>query len=131
LLGVQRIEIVRELPPSKLFREAEVRLCHDDYPDDFAAGRISRQRRLLEMFKQALPKLAQAAEGLDQLLGKHVPLGMLADIVAYTLELGLDRKIELLGEINVDRRVEILFEFLSAAATGNEPSIFPPPFSDN
>src|SRR5687768_17341758 len=77
LLGVKRIEIVRELPPAKQFREAEVRLCHDDYPEDFAAGRMSRQKRLLELFKKSLPKLADTAEGLDQLLGKHVPLGML------------------------------------------------------
>jgi ATP-dependent Lon protease len=136
LLGAKRIEIVRELPPAKPFREAEVRLCHDDYQEDAAAGRLSRQRRLLELFKQSLPKLAETAEGLDQVLGKHIPLGMLTDIVAYTLELGkgkenLDRKEKLLAESNVDRRVEMLFEYLSTAAKGEEPSIFPPPFSDN
>jgi Lon protease-like protein len=139
LLGVKRIEIVRELPPAKLFREAEVRLCHDDYNEDFAAGRLSRQRRLLELFKQSLPKvteLAETAEGLNQLLGKHVPLGMLTDIIAYTLELGrgqdnLERKEKLLAESNVDRRVEMLFEYLSSVAKGDELSIFPPPFSDN
>jgi ATP-dependent Lon protease len=131
LLGVKRIKIVRELPPAKLFREAEVRLCHDDYPEDFAAARLSRQRRLLELFKQALPKLAQTAEGLDQLLGKHIPLGMLTDIIAYTLELDLDRKTDLLAQTNVDRRVQILFEFLTSQAAGNEAAVFPPPFSDN
>ncbi|MEX2142748.1 MAG: LON peptidase substrate-binding domain-containing protein [Pirellulales bacterium] len=131
LLGVKRIEIVRELPPAKSFREAEVRLCHDDYPEDAAVARASQQRRLLDLFKQSLPKLAETTEGLDQVLGKHVPLGMLTDIVAYTLDLGLDRKEQLLAETNVDRRVEILFEYLSAAATGEEPLTFPPPFSDN
>jgi Lon protease-like protein len=139
LLGVKRIEIVRELPPAKLFREAEVRLRHDDYPEEFAAGRMARQRRLLEQFKQALPKvteLAESAEGLDQVLGKQVPLGMLADFIAYTLELGkgsenLDRKEKLLAETNVDRRVELLFEYLAFAERLDEPPIFPPPFSDN
>jgi hypothetical protein len=85
----------------------------------------------LDLFKQSLPKLAETTEGLDQLLGKHVPLGMLTDIVAYTLDLGLDRKQQLLAETNVDRRVEILFEYLSAAAAGEQPLTFPPPFSDN
>jgi Lon protease-like protein len=131
LLGVKRIEIVRELPPAKPFREAEARLRHDDYPEDFAAGRFSKQRRLLELFKQGLPKLAETAEGLDELLGKHIPLGMLTDIVAYTLELGFDKKIQLLAETNVDRRVEILFDYLSNAANAGEASNFPPPFSDN
>lgn len=131
LLGVKRIEIVRELPPTKLFREAEVRLCHDDYPAEAAVARASQQKRLLDLFKQSLPKLAETSEGLDQLLGAHVPLGMLTDLVSYTLELGVDRKEQLLAETNVDRRVEILFEYLTAAATGEAQSTFPPPFSDN
>jgi uncharacterized protein len=131
LLGVKRIEIVHELPPDKPFREARVRLCHDDHSEETGAARSAQQKRLLDVFKQSLPKLAETSEGLDQLLGEHVPLGMLTDIVAYTLELGLDRKERLLAETNVDRRVEILFESLSAAATGNEPQVFPPPFSDN
>jgi ATP-dependent Lon protease len=131
LLGMKRIEIRRELPPAKLFREAEVRLCHDDYTEEEAPARASRQRDLLNLFKQSLPKLAETSEGLDQLLGKHVPLGMLTDIVAYTLDLSVDRKEQLLAESNVDRRVEILFEYLSAAARGEADQRFPPPFSDN
>lgn len=131
VLGVKRVEIVRELPPAKPFREAEVRLGHDDYPEEAAAARAVQQKRLLELFKQSLPKLAETTEGLDQLLGKHVPLGMLTDIVAYTLDLGLDRKEQLLAETNVDRRVEILFEYLSTAATREEQLTFPPPFSEN
>jgi ATP-dependent Lon protease len=131
LLGVQRIEIVRELPPVKAFREAEVRLCHDDYPEEFAIGRTLQQKRLLDLFKQSLPKLARTTEQLDQLLGKHIPLGMLADIMAYTLDLGSARKEQLLAETNVDRRVEVLFEYLANAAAGEERSTFPPSFSDN
>jgi uncharacterized protein len=131
LLGVKRIEIVRELPPAKPFREAEVRLCHDDYPDDFAARRASQQKKLLDLFKQSMPKLAETTEQLDQLLGKHIPLGMLADIMAYTLDLGLARKEQLLAESNVDRRVEVLFEYLSRVAAGEDRSKFPPAFSDN
>jgi ATP-dependent Lon protease len=131
VMGVKRVEILRELPPAKPFREAEVRLRHDDYPEDAAIARAARQTRLLDLFKQSLPKLADTTEGLDQLLGKHVPLGMLTDIVAYTLDLGLNRKEQLLAETNVDRRVDILFESLSAAASGEQPWTFPPPFSDN
>jgi ATP-dependent Lon protease len=131
LLGVKRLEIVRELPPEKLFREAEVRLCHDDYSEDSAAARMAQQRKLLELFKQSVPKLAETTEGLDQLLGKHVPLGMLADIIAYTLDLGTERKELLLAETNVDRRVELLFEYLSSSADASERATFPPPFSEN
>jgi len=131
LLGVKRIEIIHELPPDKLFREAEVRLCHDDYPEDLAAARTAQQKKLLELFKYSLPKLAETTEQLDQLLGKHVPLGMLTDIIAYTLDLGIEHKEQLLAETNVDRRVALLFEYLSAAAQGLERATFPPPFSEN
>jgi ATP-dependent Lon protease len=131
LLGVKRIEIVRELAPAKLFREAEVRLRHDDYPEELAAGRAAQQSRLLDLFKQSLPKLAETTEQLDQLLGKHIPLGMLADIMAYTLDLGLARKEQLLAETNVDRRVQILFDYLSKLVAGDEHANFPPAFSDN
>jgi ATP-dependent Lon protease len=130
LLGAKRIQIVRELPPAKLFREAEVRLLHDDYPDDAAPARASRQRKLLALFKQSLPKLAQTPEQLDQVLGKHVPLGMLTDIMGYTLEFGLERKEQLLAEANVDRRAELLFAWLTELAKGDD-SPFPPAFSDN
>jgi uncharacterized protein len=130
LLGIKRIEIVSELSPSKPFREANVRLCHDDYPEESAPARARQQRRLLETFKQSLPKLAETSEDLDQLLAKHVPLGMLTDIVAYTLDLGLSRKEQLLSETNVDRRVQLLFDFLSSPVAAKTP-VFPPPFSEN
>jgi hypothetical protein len=56
---------------------------------------------------------------------------MLADIIAYTLDLGTDRKEQLLAETNVDRRVALLFEYLSSADEEPERSTFPPPFSEN
>jgi ATP-dependent Lon protease len=131
LLGVKRLEIVQERPATKLFREAEVRLRHDDYNEDAALVRPARQRRLLELFKSSLPKLAEAAEGLEQLLEKHVPLGVLTDIVAYTLDLGVARKEELLTETNVDRRVEMLCDYLSTLGNVELSAEFPPPFSLN
>jgi hypothetical protein len=130
-LGVKRISIVRERPADKLFREADVRLCHDDYNEEMALARSSKQRRLLELFKRSLPNLAETADGLEQLLAKHVPLGVLTDIVAYTLDLGLARKEELLRETNVDRRVDMLCEYLAGLSTDQETVNFPPPFSEN
>jgi ATP-dependent Lon protease len=131
LLGVKRIEIVQELPPDKPFREARVRLRHDDCTEESAAARPLRQQLLLDKFKQSLPKLAETSEGLDQLLAQHVSLGMLTDIVAYALDLGLDRKEQLLAETNVDRRAELLLESLSAEADNRGATAFPPRFSDN
>jgi len=131
LLGVKRIAIVREWPPAKLFREAEVRLCHDDYSEEAAGRRSLQQRRLLELFKRSMPKFSETAEGLEQLLAQHVPLGVLTVIVAYTLDLGIERKEQLLAETNVDRRVEMLCDYLASACEEPVRAKFPPPFSNN
>jgi hypothetical protein len=69
------------------------------------------------------------------LLSGDLPLGMLTDIVSYTLDLNLRLKTELLAEVNVDRRAVMLLEHLKSTAAGmpsGEPAIkFPPDFSAN
>ena|SRR5438270_6620598 len=127
VLGLRRIVIEQELPPDKTFRVAEVRLCEDDYSDETADGRPELQRRLLEAFKRVLPQIPEAAEQLDELLGNQVPLGMLTDIVAYTLDIDLEFKERLLAETSVDRRAELLLEHLSQMRK----AVFPPEFSMN
>jgi ATP-dependent Lon protease len=127
VLGLRRIKIVRELPPDKSFREAKVELGEDVYPDEGAAARGQLQLRLLESFKRVLPKLPEAQEQLDQLLGGQIPLGMLTDIVAYTLDIDLQLKARMLAETCVDRRAERLLEFLARLRR----LVFPPEFSVN
>lgn len=131
LLGLKRIEIVRELPPSKLFREAEARLIDDEYADDLHSGRPNIQQRLMELFTQALPQSSEGGGQLESLLGKQIPLGMLTDIVAYTLDLPGAVKEQLLAENHVEQRVQLLFDTLSRNRSGNDRPAFPPPFSDN
>ncbi len=127
VLGLRRIVIRRELPPDKSFRVAEVELCEDEYPDATAGDRPEVQRRLLEGFKKVLPRIPEACDQLDELLGTQVPLGMLTDIVAYTLDIDLEFKERLLVETCVDRRAELLLEHLSHVRK----FIFPPEFSLN
>jgi ATP-dependent Lon protease len=127
VLGLRRIKIERELPPDKLFRVAEVQLCEDEYSDDPSEDRPELQRKLLESFKRVLPRIPEAYEQLDELLGTQVPLGMLTDIVAYTLDIDLEFKERLLAETNVDRRAEWLLEHLDRMRK----AVFPPEFSLN
>jgi Lon protease-like protein len=127
MLGLRRIVIERELPPDRTFRIADVRICEDEYPDSSADERSELQRRLLESFKQMLPRVPEAYEQLDQLLGNQISLGMLTDIVGYTLDLGLDFKEQLLAETGVDRRAELLLERFARARNAK----FPPEFSAN
>jgi uncharacterized protein len=127
VLGLRRMKIVRELPSDKSFREAQVDLLDDDYPADDAADRGKLQLQLLEAFKRVLPTIPEAQEQMDELLGGQIPLGMLTDIVAYTLDLDLQFKERMLQETSVDRRAEELLEFLARARR----LAFPPEFSLN
>jgi uncharacterized protein len=127
VLGLRRIAIVRELPPDKPFREAEAQLCEDHYPEEGSAARTELQRKLLESFKLVLPRIPEACEQLDQLLGSQISLGMLTDIVAYTLDIDLDFKERLLAEPCIDHRAQLLFDHLNTARKGT----FPPEFSVN
>jgi uncharacterized protein len=132
IIGMKRVEIVAELPASKPFREAQVRLRHDDYTDESASDREARQQELFDRFKRVLPAKAEINEQLEQLLGKHVPLGMLTDLVAYALDVGIDRKVALLAETNVDRRADVLLQCISELNEGHGArATFPPDFSVN
>src|SRR5271170_3702492 len=59
LAGLKRVRLLRELPPKKLFREAQVELCDDFYPAGGAVQRPLAQRRLVEAFRRSLPSLPE------------------------------------------------------------------------
>jgi len=132
VLGVRRLRLVRELPPKKLFRVAEAELLDDHLPGEATpAAAAALQQQLLAAFKHAMPKIPNAYEQLDELLGSQITLGMLADIVSYTIDLGLDVKMRLLQECDVFQRARML---LGAIADRPRPAggrVFPPDFSVN
>jgi len=132
LLGVRRLRLVNELPPKKLFRVVESELLDDVVPEDAPAGAAAElQQRLLVAFKKAMPKIPDAYEQLDQLLGAQISLGMLADIVAYTIDLDLEWKMRLLAECDVFRRAQLLLDALAGRPAAAMPRPFPPQFSVN
>jgi Lon protease-like protein len=136
LAGLKRVRLLRELPPKKLFREAQVELFDDFYPAGGAVQRPLVQRRLVEAFRRSLPNMPEAREQLDQLLSGDVCLGTLTDILAYTLDLDLAIKQRLLSEQNVDRRAALLLDQLeqaglSPAMAAGRGKVFPPGFSSN
>ena len=130
LLGVRRLRLESELPATKPFRVVESEILEDHEPEDgeTAAG---LQQQLLAAFKRSMPKIPQAYEQLDQLLGSQITLGMLSDIVSYTLDLPLDVKLQLLGECDVFRRVRLLMEAIEARGAAGGGRAFPPDFSVN
>ena len=65
------------------------------------------------------------------MLGSQITLGMLSDIVSYTLDLDLDTKVRLLTECDVFRRVRLLMEAIEARGSAGTSRVFPPDFSVN
>ena len=133
LVGLRRVELLRELPPDKLFREAEIKLLEDDYPPLGLAQRAELQRSLTHAFKGILPTAGGSSQQFEQLFASDLPLGMLCDIVAFTLKLDVAIKLQLLAQSDVDIRARVLLTAL-AAMQGNESDSrgdFPPNFSVN
>jgi ATP-dependent Lon protease len=95
-------------------------------------------RQLAEAFKQALPMLSEAGEQFDELLSGKIPLGVLTDIIAFTLPAELlSEKERLLAECDVDERARRLLAGLEAglklAADAEQRGRlkYPPDFSPN
>jgi uncharacterized protein len=132
VLGVRRLRLVRELPPKKLFRVMESEIIEDFEPAGAPVGAAAAlQQRLLAAFKEAMPRIPNAYEQLDQLLGNQITLGMLADIVAYTIDLDIEIKARLLAEPDVFRRTLMLLEAIARRPAARPGRKFPPDFSPN
>ena len=129
LLGVRRIRLGHELPPSRPFRVFDAEILAEEEPPLSSMAAKGLQARLLEAFKRALPRLPDAKGQLDQLLGSQITLGMLTDIVAYTLELDVGWKLRLLAETDALKRCALLLEAMQSRDRGGRS--FPPPFSIN
>jgi Lon protease-like protein len=135
LLGLRRVRIVRELEPKRLFREAQLEICEDFYPPQASAHHSDLQRKIRESLIHLLPRLPEIHEQLDQLLENDVSLGVLTDVLGYTLHIEMNAKQSLLEEIDVYKRAEILLSHLAFLAGKDaeekEECNFPPPFSEN
>ncbi len=129
LLGLRRARIVAEHADANAkFRRADVAVLEDYYAPHAAHERPELQQRLLNCFQDYLPSDRVMRRHYDRLLSSQLPLGVLTDIVSFSLALPVELKQMLLGELDVDRRAQLLIQSLPAAVRERE---FPPRFSDN
>ena len=115
LSGLRRVKILRELPPLRNYREAEVKVLDDIYPsgDDEATRRFRDELR--NTFLARMPHLVKSHEQLEPLLAGEESLGVLTDIIAYMLDMPLESKLALLAEPEAHARARKLMECLDAA----------------
>ncbi len=133
LQGLRRATVIKEQPGGESFRVAEVAILEDLYPASGGARRTRLRSELLQCFRELLPETVAGAEQFEAIYDEHLTLGALVDIVAYSLELELVCKQQLLAEWNVDLRAVMLLDQLRRFAQGGQPagSPFPPGFSEN
>ena len=137
LAGLVRGRIVEELPRTKLFREAKSRGLPGPLSPERRGPRSQVHKELFDCFRRSRAVGAwRHTRSSNSLLRAELSLGMLTDIVAYTLELDVAYKESLLREPNVDRRAALLLRRLSDAdgtcddcETASDK--FPPDFSAN
>lgn len=135
LLGVQRVRIEHELDPLRSFRQAQVEIVEDCYDFETLAARDRVQQKLLAAFRNHLPCSCQLPEQLEELLSRHLPLGLLTDLAAYALPLDIRVKQKLLSEPRVSVRARLLLRQIERKFAGHTMAAmkggFPPLFSEN
>jgi Lon protease-like protein len=135
LLGMRRVRIVQELSTTKRYRQAQVKLLDDVYPERGDARRERLQVKLCDLFQQFLPDQFATDETVSQLLTSEASLGAVTDLVSFAAPLPHELKYELLAQVDVDRRAEMLCQALADRVQEEPPRItpagFPPPFSSN
>ena len=137
LVGLRRARIVTEVDSDRLYRVANAELLHDHYAAGCDETRSQLQLRLLTAFKELMPKSALMADQLVQAMGKESSLGMLTDLIGFSLKLPMDIKQQLLGQCNVDARAEFLLDRIAIWDEENRQNPphrrpgFPPDFSAN
>lgn len=114
LLGMRRIHIDRELPPTRGFRQAEVTLLDDFCMTTNDEKRPALQAALTKQFQSFLPHSKSADSALQELLATEIPLAVLTDLVSFALPMEFNEKRDLLGECDVDRRAVMLLSALDS-----------------
>jgi len=137
LLGLRRVRIDLELPPTVSYREAEVTVLDDQVITENDADRLSLQTALTKRFEETLPPGQPTNPAFQELLSSEVPLSVLTDLVSFATQIDFETKCELLGECDVDRRAALLLEAMDLVSLDGAPpqpkrrSGYLPPFSKN
>jgi Lon protease-like protein len=128
LRGVARVRIRHELASEKLYRSAAVEVVEERLVEGAATAQVLRHR-LTQGVRPWFEAQAEAREQLQRLLDNDLPLGVLCDVLAFTLPLPPAARQALLEEADVAARVRDLLARLDALK--GEDRSFPPPFSAN
>lgn len=133
LRGLSRVRLTGEVPADRLYRVARGELLAGGPAPPPEVDRKLRQ----DLARVVLPRYAgrkAVQEQVAKLFQADNPLGVVSDLLAFTLPLDVEVRQQLLEVLNVERRARLLLGQLEQpppAAPGGGPRPFPPEFSTN
>jgi Lon protease-like protein len=132
LEGLSRARVLGETPTVEPYRIGELELCSDT-GQEVSEAEDSRIREQLLRGIEALHSELVVSPMFVQALDRDLPLGVFCDILAHALRLSPLQSQQLLAELNVCRRSQLLLEAIRAELARREktPLHFPPRFSRN
>ena len=132
LRGLARIRIVKEISSRKLYRLARSEILAD-VPLADEAHELRWRNTLIDKAPGWFPNQSEVVEQFDKLLHSDLSLGTLCDILAFAAPLDAEFKQTLLEEMDVEKRLRALHDFLEGKKCIEEKSQrkFPPEFSVN
>jgi Lon protease-like protein len=134
LHGLRRATIVREIPTDRMYRMAEVAL-----PAQSRSGTAAQLSALFEKVKRKFRRLCRRDKTLDEeacqsMFGDTLSPEILADLVAFSLDVAPPMKQRVLAENDVTTRLLLVAELLDrllAPSANRVDAGFPPCFSSN
>lgn len=132
--GLTRATILEERSSHSPYRDAILKIEQDIYPAATTHQRDQRRAEMVDALRQLFPALIEEVN-LKTLLADEIPFGLLCDLTASALHLSPVLAADVLAEVDVDRRSEIVCRELRERMGKSRqpvPTIeFPPPFSVN
>lgn len=134
LMGLKRARITRELELGTPYRMAAVELLED--ARDIPQHEVSQLRnRLSSLFDRYADARNLEREPIQHLLSNELPLGLLADLIAFAISESMEFQIRILATPQLGRRakmvIQMLKQHLGRGAMPPQASGFPPRFSVN
>ena len=122
LRGLGRIRIVEEIDSDRLYRSAKVELLQERAATAEADKQI--RSNLLKVVPAWCESHGPAAEVFPKVVQSNLPLGVICDVLGFSLPLPVEVKQQILEELDGDGRARALLTYLEIHSP---PEVLPPP----
>jgi len=122
LRGLARTRILQEVDQATPYRCAQVELLKEQPTTPQLDKKL--RTKLLEAVPAWSQNQGPAAEVFPKVIQSNLPLGIICDVLAFSLPLSVEFKQELLEELKADSRVQHLLDYLEK---NSPPEVLPPP----